>query len=41
MSKESETWTTTLENMVEAHLKTAGVQILQANESAGERGLRR
>ncbi len=33
MSKESDTWTTTLENMVEAHLKTAGVQIFQANEA--------
>jgi curli biogenesis system outer membrane secretion channel CsgG len=32
MSKESDNWTTTLENMVEAHLKTAGVQIFQAND---------
>jgi len=32
MSKESETWTATLQSMVEAHLKTAGVQILQAND---------
>lgn len=32
MSKESETWTATLESMVEAHLKTAGVQVLQAND---------
>jgi hypothetical protein len=33
MSKESETWTTTLENMVEAHLKTAGVQIFEASDA--------
>ena len=32
MSKESETWTTTLQNMVEAHLKTAGVEIFQASD---------
>ena len=32
MSKESETWTTTLQNMVEAHLKAAGVQIFQASD---------
>jgi len=30
MSKETETWTTTLQNMVEAHLKTAGVQLYEA-----------
>jgi hypothetical protein len=33
MSKESENWTATLESMVEAHLKTAGVQIFQANDA--------
>ncbi len=32
MSKETDNWTTTLQNMVEAHLKTAGVQLLQAND---------
>jgi hypothetical protein len=30
MSKESDEWSTTLENLVEAHLKTAGVQLLPA-----------
>jgi hypothetical protein len=33
MSNESDNWTATLENMVEAHLKTAGVQILQASDA--------
>ncbi len=32
MSKESENWTENLQNMVEAHLKTAGVQVLQASD---------
>lgn len=32
MSKESDNWTTTLQNMVEAHLKIAGVQILEATD---------
>jgi hypothetical protein len=31
MSKESDEWTTTIENLVEAHLKTAGVQLLSAS----------
>jgi hypothetical protein len=30
MSKESDDWTTTLANLVEAHLKTAGVQLMPA-----------
>lgn len=30
MSKESDDWTTTLSNMVEGHLKTAGVQLVPA-----------
>jgi hypothetical protein len=34
MSTESDNWTTTLQNMVEAHLKTAGVQIQGANDPA-------
>ena len=33
MSNESDTWTTALENMVEAHLKTADVQIQQATDA--------
>jgi hypothetical protein len=33
MSTGSDNWTTTLQNMVEAHLKTAGVQILQASDA--------
>lgn len=33
MSNESDNWTATLQNMVEAHLKTAGVQILQASDA--------
>jgi hypothetical protein len=32
MSNQSDTWTTALENMVEAHLKTAGVQIQPATD---------
>lgn len=34
MSKESDEWSTTIENLVEAHLKTAGVQLVPAT-SAG------
>jgi hypothetical protein len=33
MARESDNWTTALENLVEAHFKTAGVQILQATDS--------
>ncbi len=33
MSKESDDWTTTLANLVEAHLKTAGVQLLPATDA--------
>jgi hypothetical protein len=33
MSQVSDKWTATLQNMVEAHLKTAGVQVLQASEA--------
>ncbi len=32
MSNESDNWTTALENLVEAHLKTAGVQIIEATD---------
>jgi len=32
MSKQSDDWTTTLQTMVEAHLKSAGVDILQASD---------
>lgn len=32
MSKQEDLWTTTMENLVEAHMKTAGVQILQATD---------
>lgn len=32
MSNESDKWVADLQNMVEAHLKTAGVQILQASD---------
>jgi len=33
MAKESDDWTATLGNMVEAHLKTAGVEVLQATDA--------
>jgi hypothetical protein len=32
MSKQEDQWTTTMENIVEAHMKTAGVQLLQATD---------
>lgn len=35
MVNESETWTASLQSMVEAHLKTAGVQIYQATDALG------
>jgi len=33
MSKASDDWTTTLQSMVETHLKTAGVQIFEASDA--------
>lgn len=32
MSKQEDQWTTTIENIVEAHMKTGGVQLLQATD---------